>query len=355
MGSRRKSCVATTLAIALSVGVLSGCSLVGDGGTIVGFLAEDAANAERLRQLIDDVTALPGVATADGAFDATAESPGPSVTVQADSSATAAELAAVVDRVGAEYTTEWSLYVVSAVIETAPGSRLTVTDFTRSVSDVAAQIEYWQAVEKVVGSPLQLALDLPTTHFPGGLITAPPSDLRAAPALLSHYDAFLALNPPPTGPGPLFLPGFSTSGPRPPARYVEVARRLAGIVTEPATQGVPGSGFQWSSRDDSAPGAIYYLAVAGIEYSADGTGTAAWDQVAAAAAIFSDAGLDRATFTFLRGEDPISFHVGDCADEAAPGTVPDTASDDLLPALEAAGVSLPAGAAPGYCQLWNAS
>ena len=337
--------------------MLSGCNLIGDGGTVIGFLGEDAANADLMRVLLADLEALPGVEDAEGTFTPTDDEPGPSVTVTATEAATAEELAGVVDRVTVDYAVAWKVYASRLVIATSPGSRLNVTDFTRSESAITADIVYWQAVERAIGAPIELMINQASANFTGRVFTAPPADVEAAVAFFDNYDAFLAVAPPPRGTIPIFLPGFTSAGDLPPARYAEVAGQIAriGAAAQPVGQDAAVAGFQWSSRDDAPPGAVYSLAIPGVEYSPDGTGNAGWGAIVAAAGVIVENKLERVTFTFLLREDPVVLHLGDCADEPAPGAPPDVASAELLPTLVAAGVELPADAAPGFCQLWNAS
>lgn len=349
------------LVLAVATTLLSACSLVGDGGTVIGFLGEDAAQSDRMRSLVSDLEALPGVAVADGRFESATAQPGPVLEVEAEPAATPEQLAAVVVRASTDYSGEWSAFVGTMRVAVSAGSLLTVTDFSRSDADVAAEITYWKAVEKVVGSPLALELqpqqgDLASSR---SRLSAAPSQGDVTRSVLDNYEELLAVEPPPLGPGQLWLPGFSVSGELPPVEYVEVLGDIADEVSirDVAKDDAEGVEFAWPARPDATenPGALYAVFVGGIEYSTDGSGSPGWQHLVRAAGVLADAGLDRATFSFLRDDETVAFHLGDCADTVAPGAAPDPASADLLRAMKAAGVRLQPDAAPGFCQLWNAS
>jgi len=357
MGHRRKSRLAGILALAVAAVLLSGCSLIGDGGTVIGFLGEDAANADRMRTLAADVAKLDGVNEVDGSFDATSAKPGPALFVTADAGATTDQLAAVIARAAVDYSESWSAFLGTVQVTATEGSVLTVTDFSRDESQVTAEIAYWRAVEQVAGSPLSLELSSPGIDFSGSVISAAQTDLEAARSLQRNFDELRELGPAPTDTGILLTPGFFVRGILPDPTYVDVARELATLApsTDPTVAGATGSTFRWAAIAGTPPGANYILAVDDLEFSADGTGSAGWKIVTAAATAVATAGLDRVTFSFLQGDESRAFHLGDCADEPVPGAVPDTASAEVLLALEAAGVALPSDTAPGFCQLWNGS
>ncbi|MBH0023138.1 hypothetical protein [Salinibacterium sp. SWN248] len=229
--------------------------------------------------------------------------------------------------------------------------------------DVVENYRYWREITAVM--ELDMRMNLQTTVFFRDdymrVISAPTDTHPSQPLrhVIDHYDALAALTSPEGNPAGALsaagngvfefwsVPGLQSSGSLPPREVLDLAERLSGLfslrtnawLTAEPDDGdsfPEGAGIRWDADPTAQQGRQVDLLFS--EYHEED-----WPAIVAAAAASSQlAGFHFQYFSFDRD---FSFHTSTCE-----GTVQKTADDQaLFDAIQASGVTLLDGAAPGQC------
>lgn len=333
---------------------LAGCSLIEDGGTVIGFLSEDGNNSNRMTSLANELRGLPGVATVESDFVFAGAEQGPSLTIDTAADATTDQLVAVVDRVAEEYTgPDWATYPGTLTLSVDDGSTLEQSVF--GIDGMAGDVRYWRELSAAIDAPLDLGLqggvsgvDNPYLRSIGAAADA----VDVTRAMVDNYAAFAAVPDESPAFRQVLMPGFGGSGPLPAAEAVELLDEVSASVPFVNFDATPVAGVSlgWSDFGGRVPETVVWVYGDGLEFGETGTGTPDWDALVAAARATIDSGINRMQFSYLGGDVSANFHVGEC--DAVTNDAPDGTA--LVAALADEGVVLPSDGAAGYCTDWRA-
>ena len=336
----RRSFRVTAVAVALAV-VLSGCSLVEDGGKIVTQLRESAAANTVLTALTTELRSRDDVESAELTLVPVTMSAGITAVLRRD--ATASGIADVVTRIDEALRSDELTPFERQFSVKVGDSSIRQTDFAQQPFDFAAELAYWNSVQRAIGPGITLTLG---EGRDGSLqrILSTGKDSTVV-VIADHADALAAITPPNGAETMWRFPGIygysDWLGPLPDRRILKFLAAMASVTNllddsvQEAPPGVyvnlPGDGgkhapqfaFVANAPDVAVDAASTWKITLRFVREALATGLPAL-QIGVQS--YGDGTADQA-----------SFHIGECTDvnPATPG------DRKLVADLVASGVSLP--------------
>lgn len=350
-GVRMRRLFGVTAAVAALAIALSGCSLVNDGPKVVTQVQEGFAAHELLTRLTDELRERGDILSADSSVVPVYMSAGVTVRMRGDAAATAiGEVATRID--DALRSPELEPFERQFSVE-AGNASFKQTDFTQAPFDFAAELAYWDAVQRTIGPGITLTLG---EGRDGSLqrILSTGKDSTVI-AIAAHADALTAMVPPNSVETMWRLPGVAGYndwlGPLPDVRVLTFLATMAGITNllddsvQEAPPGVyvnlPGPGV------DSAPQFAFIAKEATTKE--DSAATRQLGLKMARAALATGLPAFQVAIQTLGNEldEDARIHVGACA-ELNSMFPPSPADHKLVADLVAGGADLPDTAA-GIC------
>ncbi|TQL41959.1 hypothetical protein FB562_2546 [Homoserinimonas aerilata] len=348
------------LAVAAVVMVsLSGCSLIGDGERVWGFVQEDFAKKDALTAVVEEIRTLDGVEEANWRFLGAGPNGGEAdITVVADDDATVPQLLAAAELANETFAGEDLEPLMRLfMITDANGATLSQRAFGIGGEQLADEIGYWRAAGDSLGVGLSVTLT-DAAEEPGYSREFTHSG-DAADALLTafvtNYDRLLAVSDDSTASSMWMVSGFMARG-LPPAEVVTLLDDIRQVVPirdpsrfpeNPPADYVYPSGFMmgWATRAPWDPEGISVM-IGQREYRASD-----WPDVVAAAALA--AAVSPLEFMYQvapPADDPTGHRMFRFFTGACNGAV-EAGKDDhaLVAALADVGTVLPEGGGAGMC------
>lgn len=341
---RGASLVAALVATAIATITLTGCTLISDGGEVLGILQDDAASQEALSNALDELRALDGVDSASSRF--LAEGPQgdeADIDVVARASSAAAELVVMAEVARAAFASpELASAVSKFSLTIGDASLLRTTAFPGSAAVLAGEVGYWRAAEVAIGAELSMLLtgDGAADYYREITPAAEPGEDSAfTESFLNGGSELLALDDESTARTHWGLPGMTASPGLPPADVFALLEtiRSAFPLANPRTPS-EGASVWWQGEDNGLM----------VIFGQDELRESDWPSAIALAQEVMAAEITGTSF-FYQTQRPdfrqYRFYLDECATEVTVG------ADDraLVDALAAAGTPIPPPGGPGFC------